>query len=127
MPQAHSTMTDSSPQAARVPASPGQLSAPGLRAALERGEDLVLLDVREPHELRLAAIDGALHIPMGEIIARRGEVDPCARVVVMCHHGIRSWNVACYLLERGGFCRVDNLSGGIDAWSLHVDPTVPRY
>ncbi|RME23084.1 MAG: sulfurtransferase [Deltaproteobacteria bacterium] len=94
---------------------------------MQREKDLVLLDVRERHELDLARIDSAVHIPMGEIVSRYRELDPSAHIVVMCHHGIRSWNVARFLVERAGFRHVDNLSGGIDAWALEVDPTTPRY
>ncbi len=90
----------------------------------------LLLDVREPWELGLAAIriDGAstLHIPMGSMDRRFGELDPSQPVVCICHHGVRSAQVVAFL-ERQGFASVYNLAGGIDAWSEQVDPDVPRY
>jgi rhodanese-related sulfurtransferase len=85
-----------------------------------------LLDVREPHEFGLAAVAGALHIPMGDIVGRLNELDRDKTIVVMCHSGVRSMAVARYL-QGEGFARVFNLAGGIDAWSREVDPTVPTY
>ena len=98
-------------------------------AELLQGADaakVVLLDVREDAELSLAAIDGAVHIPMGEIPARIGELDPEQTIVVMCHSGGRSAQVATYLSQQG-FASVFNLDGGIQAWSRSVDPTIPEY
>jgi len=103
-----------------------ELEPTELRARLDRGDVITLLDVREPEEIRLAAFPGALHIPMGEIPARLGELDRSAELVVVCHHGIRSAQVAMYL-ARAGFERVSNLIGGVDEWSLTVDPAIPRY
>lgn len=98
-----------------------------VQAARRRGDDLVILDVREPEELALASLPGALHVRMGEVPARAGELPRDRLVVVMCHHGVRSAHVAAYLREVHGFERVENLEGGIDAWSRDVDPAVPRY
>jgi rhodanese-related sulfurtransferase len=103
-----------------------QLSPAEVKQRLDNGGALVLLDVREPQELVLAALPGAVHIPMGEIAGRLHELDPDAEIVVFCHHGIRSASVARFLAERA-FAHVANLAGGIDAWSMHVDPSVPRY
>lgn len=86
----------------------------------------LLLDVREAWEVETAAVAGALCIPMGEVPTRLGELDRDRTVVVMCHHGRRSAQVA-YLLERSGFREVINLAGGIDAWSEQVDPGIARY
>ena len=86
----------------------------------------VVLDVREPWELALASLDATLNIPMGQVPDRLEELDPSQATVVMCHHGNRSRQVAIFLTHRG-FTRVINLAGGIDAWSVEVDPTVPRY
>jgi rhodanese-related sulfurtransferase len=86
----------------------------------------VLLDVREPAELAVAAVAAAVHIPMREIPARAGELDRGQPLVVMCHSGARSYRVAEYLLGTG-FTAVFNLRGGIDAWSREIDSRVPRY
>ena len=88
--------------------------------------NVVLLDVREPAEVAVAAVAGAVHIPMGEIPARLAELDPERPIVVMCHLGGRSRRVAEFLASRG-FREVFNLRGGIDAWSVEVDPDIPRY
>jgi rhodanese-related sulfurtransferase len=85
-----------------------------------------LLDVREPWETAIASIDGAISIPMGEITERYPELDATRPIAVLCHSGGRSARVAAYLAEHG-FARVANVSGGIDAWSIEVDPAVPRY
>jgi rhodanese-related sulfurtransferase len=97
-----------------------------LQQRLARGDQLHLLDVREAEEIALAPFPSALHLPMGEIPSRVDKLDAAAEWVVICHHGIRSAQVAMYL-ARMGFERVANLSGGIDRWSLTVDPSVPRY
>jgi rhodanese-related sulfurtransferase len=86
----------------------------------------LLLDVREPWEIETAAVAGALCIPMGEVPTRLAELDKDRPVLVMCHHGRRSAQVA-FLLERSGFREVINLAGGIDAWSEQVDPGIARY
>ena len=90
------------------------------------GDEVVLLDVREHDELALAAVEGALHIPMREVPARLGELDPAKPIVVMCHSGGRSRRVAEFL-KGNGFPDVFNLNGGIDAWSAQIDSQVPRY
>ncbi len=89
-------------------------------------DTIVLLDVREDVELGMAAIDGAMHIPMGQIPARIGELEPERTIVVMCHSGGRSAQVATYLSQQG-FTSVFNLDGGIQAWSRDVDPSIPEY
>ncbi|MCD6041548.1 MAG: Rhodanese-like protein [Burkholderiales bacterium] len=86
----------------------------------------LLLDVREPWEWQAARIEGAQHIPMRELPARLGELDPRRAVVAVCHHGARSMQVAMFL-EKNGFAEVHNLQGGVDAWSRTVDPAVPLY
>ena len=97
-----------------------------LHQRLASGEMPLVLDVREPAEIRLAPFAGALEIPLGELQQRIAELDPSEEIVVLCHHGIRSARVASYLADQG-FARVVNLAGGIDAWSVLVDPSVPRY
>jgi rhodanese-related sulfurtransferase len=90
------------------------------------GDDVVLLDVREHVELELAAVAGALHIPMREVPARLTDLDTQKPLVVMCHSGGRSRRVAEFLAANG-FSSVFNLKGGIDAWSTQLDSHVPRY
>ena len=109
-----------------------QLSAREL-LALSGGADaapLQLLDVREDWEVAVACVQlpGVQHhhIPMGQVPARLAELNPVQPVVCLCHHGMRSAQVVAFLL-RQGYDRVYNLTGGIDAWSLDVDPRVPRY
>jgi rhodanese-related sulfurtransferase len=86
----------------------------------------VLLDVREAWELAIARVDEAVHIPMGEIPARIGELEKERDIVVLCHSGGRSGQVARYL-EQQGYTRVWNLAGGIVAWADQLDPSLPRY
>lgn len=95
-------------------------------ARLAGGEALTLLDVREDWEVAHSAIEGILHIPMGEVVERREEIPSDKPLVCVCHHGMRSAQVAAYL-EQQGWAEVENLSGGIDAWSQTVDPAIPRY
>lgn len=97
-----------------------------LRQRLDAGEDLVVIDVREPAEWQIARIEGARHLPMGRVQAESGSLDPAAETVVYCHHGARSASVAGWL-RRSGFANVHNLAGGIDRWSTDVDPSVARY
>ncbi len=97
-----------------------------MKRLLDRGHRLLLLDVREPEEVARVRLAGALHIPMGDVPGRLHELDPDADIVVYCHHGLRSASVVAYLRHRD-FTNVANLSGGIDAWSLSVDPSLPRY
>ncbi len=87
---------------------------------------VLLLDVREPFEREVAVIQPSLHIPMNEIPERVEEIPKDRELIVYCHGGSRSMMVAGYLQSRG-FKSVANLSGGIDAWSVEVDPSVPRY
>ena len=86
----------------------------------------VLLDVREPWEFERCRIAGSQLLPMREIPARKEEIEPEAEVVVICHHGSRSMQVAMFL-ERNGFARVHNLAGGVDAWAKTVEPSMPVY
>jgi rhodanese-related sulfurtransferase len=90
------------------------------------GESFVLLDVREPFEWEIGHLQGALHVPLGELTRRVGELDPAAPTVCICHHGQRSARAAAWLASQG-FERVYNLSGGVERWSLEVDPNMPRY
>lgn len=85
-----------------------------------------LLDVREPWEFEICRIKGSQLIPMSQLPARLGELDPGRTTVVICHHGVRSLRAAAYL-EHCGFADVVNLSGGIDAWARTVDPAMAVY
>lgn len=86
----------------------------------------VLLDVREPAEYEICTIENSVLIPMGEITARIQELDEEDEIVCICHHGMRSMQVAMYL-ESQGFTNTVNLSGGIEAWACDVQPDMPRY
>jgi rhodanese-related sulfurtransferase len=87
----------------------------------------ILLDVRETWEFQTASLPNSLLMPMGEVASRaHTELDPDAPIVVMCHHGARSLNVAMWLRDQG-FTHAQSLAGGIDAWSRSIDPSVPRY
>ena len=87
-----------------------------------------LLDVREPEEHELVALPGSKLIPLGRIPERVGEIASWKEedVVVYCHHGVRSLHAIAWLRQQG-FNKLRNLSGGIDRWSLEVDPSLPRY
>jgi rhodanese-related sulfurtransferase len=97
-----------------------------LAAKLRAGEALVLLDVREADEVAICALPGSRHVPLGDVARRARELDPDAATVCICHHGVRSAHAAA-ALERLGFERVYNLTGGIDRWAEEVDPAMARY
>jgi len=103
-----------------------EIAAAELQREWRANPDLVLLDVREPHEYEIARIDGARLIPLSELPGRLRELDGRAEIVTHCHHGMRSLQ-ALALLKGAGFANVRSLQGGIDAWSVAVDPEVPRY
>lgn len=86
----------------------------------------LLLDVREPAEFDICHLDGAQLMPMRTVPARLTELDREAETVVICHHGARSFQVAAFL-EAQGFSHVHNLTGGVDAWRLEVDPAMRAY
>lgn len=97
-----------------------------LKAKLDTGEPVILLDVREPGEVAFVRISGSTHIPMGEIPGRLHELDPDQEIVVYCHLGVRSMQVAQFL-ARHDFDNVANLAGGIEAWATEIEPDMPRY
>lgn len=99
-----------------------------IQRLLKKGQPLLLLDVRQPEEHATARITSARLIPLGQLNTRMEEIADWKEgpVVVYCHHGMRSQR-ACQMLEQAGFNEVINMSGGIDAWSLLVDPEIPRY
>lgn len=97
-----------------------------LKRRLDAGEKLTVLDVREPWELAIARLPGTVHIPLGEVPARLAEIDRDRPLIVMCKAGGRSLRAAQFLAARG-FAQVANLTGGIDAWSQRIDPSLPTY
>ncbi|MBS2027560.1 MAG: rhodanese [Deltaproteobacteria bacterium] len=101
-----------------------ELTAQEAKRRLDQGE-IALVDVREVWELELAHIDGALHIPLGELPERLHELPADRALVFVCHHGVRSLH-ACLVARAGGLVGA-NLRGGIAAWSAEVDPKVPQY
>lgn len=103
-----------------------EISATEAAALLKDGKTR-LVDVRELWEFETANVEGSVLIPMGDVPARaHQELDPEERLVVMCHHGMRSMNVTVWLRNQG-FEQVQSMRGGIDAWSAEVDAGVPRY
>ena len=97
-----------------------------VKARLDRGDPIFLVDVRELDEVEIASIKGAHVIPSGEVLMRASEIPKDKDVILFCHGGARSM-MAAYQLKRKGWNRVANMAGGIEAWSLEVDPSVPRY
>jgi rhodanese-related sulfurtransferase len=102
------------------------ISVEELKARRDRGENPLVLDVREDWELQLARIPNVLHVPMNRLPERLAEFSREAETIVMCHAGGRSMRVAQFLSNQG-FTNVANLAGGISAWSEVVDATVPHY
>jgi len=105
---------------------PLETSPTTLNQRIQQGEDLYLLDVREPWEAALCQLPDAVNIPMGQIPGRLGELPADRTVVCICHHGMRSLQVAHYL-ESNGMDSVENLTGGVEGWARDVDPEMPRY
>ncbi len=97
-----------------------------LRAKLDRGETPLIIDVRETWEYDIVHLAQAKLIPMNTIPQKMQELDKNAEIVVHCHHGNRSWNVAAYLMQNG-FTSVQNLTGGIDAWARRIERTMKTY
>ena len=101
--------------------------SPTEAAQILREKGVRLVDVREPWEFATTLIEGSLPIPMGEVATRaHKELDIDERLVIVCHHGVRSMNVTAWL-RRQGFEKAQSLRGGIDAWSVEVDPGLARY
>lgn len=99
-----------------------------LKKRMDEADDLVILDVREPHELAICSLANTVHIPLGQLPFRLSELEKYrnSEIVVYCRSGKRSAS-ACQLLARSGFASVANLTGGILAWADDVDPTVAKY
>lgn len=105
---------------------PLEIDVQTLNDMRDEGEPHVLLDVREAEELDVASLDGTLDIRMMEVPQRLEELPRDVPLVVMCHAGGRSRQVTMFL-RQNGFENATNLTGGIDAWSMVIDPNVPRY
>ncbi len=103
-----------------------EISVTQLKARMDSGEKLTLIDVREPYEVAIAQIPGAKLIPLGQIAERAGELDPNSEILLHCRSGKRSAD-ALHILKSKGFKNLKNVTGGILAWSAEVDPTVPQY
>jgi adenylyltransferase/sulfurtransferase len=102
-----------------------QIGPEELKRRQTAGEDVFVLDVREPHEYQIANIGGHL-IPLNDLPKRIGELDREKNIVVQCKSGGRSQRGAEFLQQQG-FTHVENLAGGITAWSEKVDPSIPKY
>jgi adenylyltransferase/sulfurtransferase len=104
-----------------------EITATELKQKLDNGEDVQIIDVREPNEYAIARIPDSTHIPLGQVLNRMSEIDPSRETVVHCKMGGRSAK-AIEALTRAGFQgNLTNLKGGITAWSNDVDPSVPKY
>jgi len=102
------------------------ISPKELKTRIDKGDQLVLLDVREDWEYSLAKIDGSILVPLGTLPQSLNRLNREAEIIAICHHGMRSADATNFLLQQG-FSNVKNLVGGIDAWSTQVDGAVPRY
>ena len=108
--------------------TPLEIDCQSVKAKLDAGESFVLLDCREAGEHALVQIAGGRLLPMSELMARCGELEPHRDelIVVYCHLGMRSREVAAWLRQQG-FAHVQSMTGGIDQWAVEIDPTLPRY
>jgi len=108
---------------------PFEITVREVKTRLDAGERLALIDVREAHEYALTRIEGAESIPMNTVPGRVRELEDRAEeaaLVIFCHHGMRSLSVVDWL-RRQGVEQCQSMAGGIDAWSIAIDPAVPRY
>lgn len=107
---------------------PIEIDCQSVHSRLEAGEQVMLVDCREPDEWETARIEAATLIPMGELQERIGELEPCKdqEVIVHCHHGGRSLRVAMWLRQQG-FPHAQSMAGGIDEWAQNIDTSIARY
>ena len=105
-----------------------EISVEEVKAKLDRGDAVHLLDIRESAEVEICALPGAEHIPMMELFTgvKRTEAESTSEIVVYCHHGIRSFEAAQYLRMQG-YAHARSMAGGIAAWADRVDPTMTSY
>ncbi|GAA4368302.1 hypothetical protein GCM10023185_40940 [Hymenobacter saemangeumensis] len=104
-----------------------EISPQELQQRLQAGEDLQLVDVREPREFDYCHLPGSVLIPLGELARRAEEIREQGPVVLICHHGVRSGQALAYLRHRHGLDNLLNLRGGVHAWALQVDADFPVY
>jgi len=103
-----------------------EITPADVKARLDRGEKLFLVDVREPWEYEVCRIEGAQLVPLGTLAANVNALPDSEEVICYCHHGMRSLDAAAWLRLQG-VARAKSLAGGIERWSLEIDPSVPRY
>jgi len=103
-----------------------EITPADVKARMDRGEKLVLVDVREPWEHQLCRIEGAMFVPLGSLAASLQTLPDVDELICYCHHGMRSLDAAAWLRSQG-IEKAKSLAGGIERWSLEVDPKVPRY
>lgn len=103
-----------------------EITPAAVKARLDSGEKLVLVDVREPWEHQLCRIEGATLIPLGTLAASLQTLPDVDELVCYCHHGMRSLDAATWLRFQG-IEKAKSLAGGIERWSVEIDPNVPRY
>jgi len=103
------------------------ISVSDLKREIDNGTARTLLDVREPWEYELCRIDTSINIPLSQITSRIEHLDKDSDLVVICHHGSRSFQAACYLQSVGFNARLFNLEGGIDAWADTIDRQMSKY
>jgi rhodanese-related sulfurtransferase len=104
-----------------------EITVTELHSQLERGEDIQLIDVREPQEYEICHLPASILIPLSEIPKSQTRIAADKPVVVICHHGFRSAQAIQYLSQRYGYQNLVNLKGGIHAWALQVDPAMAQY
>lgn len=107
-------------------AKEGEIDPVAVKAMIDRHDNFLLLDVREPHEYQICNIPGAKLIPLGDLPKRVNELDSSVEIVAHCKMGGRSAKAVDFL-RQAGFKKVKNMTGGILAWSDKVDPRVPKY
>ena len=104
-----------------------EITATELKNRIDAGEDVQIIDVRQPEEYAFAKIEGAKLIPLGELPSRLNELDPTREVIFQCKSGVRSARAVEFVQQSGYQGTAKNLRGGITAWSNEVDPKVPKY
>jgi adenylyltransferase/sulfurtransferase len=104
-----------------------EMTATELKQRLDKGDDIQIVDVREPNEYQIARLPNSLHIPLAQVVSRMSEIDPARETIVHCKMGGRSARAIEALKSAGFTGQLTNLKGGITAWSNEVDPGVPKY